>query len=69
MTNLAKMRIQDFIIEEKRGQLIENCRGGYTDFDTYNFVSPNDTSLNCFSWAGSEFDLHCEEHCFFDIRV
>ena len=63
------MPIQDWMIEEKRVQLIENCTGGRTDCATYDFVYPNDTSLNCFSWAGSEFDLHCEEHCFFDVRV
>ena len=63
------MPIQDFIIEEKRIQLIENCTGGCTDFATYDFVYPNDTSLNCYSWAGSEIDLPCEEHCFFDSKL
>ena len=63
------MPIQDFIVKEKRVQLIEDCRGGYTDFDTYNFVYPNDTSLNCFSWGSSGFYLPCEEHCFFDTRL
>ena len=67
MTNLAKIRIQDWMIEEKRVQLIEDCRGGYTDFDTYNFVYPNDTSLKCFSWIERTFPFN--EHCFFDGRL